>query len=172
MLTICRKEVLDANSISKIKFKTNTEANEGKLRGTDELKKKGVLVLKTTATDKEQFCYVHNISGEKVVLAKDSVIAHIISPVRETASIWTGYDPHSTDKKDKPVELKKSIKKELNQSGDQEEILVEQIQEMDSRSTNSPHRTKKTLNTEDTINDDWTVDNWLKTVRLTTGYIN
>ena len=45
-----------------------------------------------------------------MVLAKDLVSAHIISPVRETSSIWTD-DPDSTDKKDKPAELKKSNKK-------------------------------------------------------------
>ena len=58
------------------------------LRLTDEMMKKGLSVIKATVTDKEQFCYVQNISGEKVVLAKDSVIAHIISPVRKTVTVW------------------------------------------------------------------------------------
>ena len=163
--------VLEANSFAQVEFEVDKDTSEGQIVGNEELAEQGILVTRTNFLKDDKYCWVCNVSKVPVTLEKNAVIAEIRTAT-EAASVWTEYDPDSTDKKDKPAELKKSNKKELNQSGDQEEILVEQIQEMDSRSTNSPHRTKKTLNTEDTINDDWTVDDWLRTVRLTTGYIN
>ena len=102
----------------------NTEAKLGKvLRISDELTKKGVLIVEATATNTRQFRHVWNISGETMVLAKDLVSAHIISPVRETSSIWTEYDPDSTGKKDKPAELKKSNKKNRTNLGTKKRSL-------------------------------------------------